>query len=122
MPPASPLPPDRLPLALPVPTEPDLVEDELALLLGLPAALALLDEPLLLDEELDDPLLAELPPLELPLRLLAVDPWLLLPPPLELLLLPSPLPPFWLLDEPWLVPVPPRSIAISYPLMQSGFS
>lgn len=95
------------------------MEEVPALPLELPAALALLDEPLLLDDELDDPLLAELL-LELPLRLLAVEPWLLLP--LELLLLPSPLPPFWLLDEPWLVPVPPRSIAISYPLMPSGFS
>lgn len=121
MPPASPLPPARLPLALPVPTVPDLVEEELALLLVLPAALALLDEPLLLDEELDDPLLAELLLDPLP-RLLADEPWFLLPLLLELLLLPSPLPPFWLLDEPWLVPVPPRSIAISYPLMQSGFS
>ncbi|MGU5678105.1 hypothetical protein [Aeromonas allosaccharophila] len=95
------------------------MEEVPALPLELPAALALLDEPLLLDDELDDPLLAELL-LELPLRLLAVEPWLLLP--IELLLLPAPLPPFWLLDEPWLVPVPPRSIAISYPLMQSGFS
>lgn len=88
------------------------------MLLELLAALALLDEPLLLDEELDDPLLAELLLEPLP-RLLADEPWFLL---LLPLLLPSPLPPFWLLDEPWLVPVPPRSIAISYPLMPSGFS
>ncbi|MFQ2095529.1 hypothetical protein ACK33Q_03480 [Aeromonas veronii] len=83
------------------------------MLLELPAALALLDEPLLLDEDLPPPLLPEPPD---------HPPRLLLPPPRELLLLPSPLPPFWLLDDPWLVPVPPRSIAISYPLMQSGFS
>ncbi|MEV3812390.1 hypothetical protein [Aeromonas allosaccharophila] len=90
------------------------------MLLALAAALALLDDPLLLDEALDEFLLAELP--DPPPRLLADEPWLLLPLPLELFLLPSPLPPFWLLDEPWLVPVPPRSIAISYPLMLSGFS